>query len=220
MISEQHKFLAIFPPKTASTSVVQGLRLLEPAAVKTGTCNMERKPTRHVPCQDWLDDMLRVGKQPSSYFKFMIVRNPWSRAVSHWEYMRRMRKRPTVYGNACKRIVNLVKDFKGFLTVSVDNPYGGVSNDHYDDDHLLRPCYDYGFSDCGKKIIDFIGKFENLQQDFDTICDKIGLPRKKLPHTNKSRYKHYTKYYDEETKRIVAEKWVKDVEYFGYEFGE
>ena len=68
--------------------------------------------------------------------------------------------------------------------------------------------------------IDFIGRFENLEEDFHYICEKIGLSNIKLPHENITRHKHYIKYYDDETRGIVAEIYVKDIKFFNYKFGQ
>lgn len=140
----------------------------------------------------------QVTKQQfDEYFKFAFVRNPWDRALSLYEYILKTPKH--YYHEQCLQFVN----FSAYLR---ERP-------------PLPQQYDF-LSKHGKNQLNFIGRFENLQQDFNTVCDKIGIPKQKLRHQNKSKHKHYTEYYDDEAREIVAEKYAKDIEYFGYEFEE
>jgi hypothetical protein len=41
-----------------------------------------------------------------------------------------------------------------------------------------------------------------------------------LPHTNQSPHRHYTDYYDDETYEAVRQAFQKDIDYFGYRFGD
>ena len=54
---------------------------------------------------------------------------------------------------------------------------------------------DFVTDDSGKIIVDFIGRYENLSEDFQTICDKLKIDAS-LPHANKSQRKTYQQYYD------------------------
>ena len=67
--------------------------------------------------------------------------------------------------------------------------------------------------------MDDILRFENLNEDWARLCDKQGWDLE-LPHTNKSSGKHYTEYYDNETRDMVARRYADDIDYFGYEFGD
>ena len=73
----------------------------------------------------------------------------------------------------------------------------------------------------GNVLIDFIGRYENLQNDFNLICVKLNIQHLKLPMINKSRkreHKNYREYYDDQSKAIVTELYKKDLEYFNYNF--
>ena len=66
--------------------------------------------------------------------------------------------------------------------------------------------------------VDFVGKTENLQEDFDQICESIGIDKFKTPHRNKSQRSNYQDYYNEESKQAVLHNYSKDVAAFGYQF--
>ena len=139
------------------------------------------------------------------YFKFAFCRNPWDRKVSQYFFGRQQAEKGHEWAASNK---NLQKPFKDFASVAEN--WG-----KFRDGQL-----EWVLNKEGKLGLDFIGKSENLQQHFNYICERIGLPQMELPHSNKSKHKHYTEYYDEEAKKLFAKNYLKDVEFFNYKFGE
>lgn len=127
--------------------------------------------------------------ESKNYFKFSFVRNPWDRMLSTYFFKK----------GVARIKIDPNMSFKEFL-----------SQYNHPDQYSYIEGFDNNF---------FIGRFENLQQDFDIVCDKIGIPQRKLPHANKSSHNYYTEYYDDESREIVARRYARDIEYFGYQFG-
>ena len=169
-----------------------------------------------------IDDLKPITE---SYFKFCFVRNPWDRCVSQYFFRRQRGYQGANHGNKWKfkayrgtTFLQFVKnnddEFKvapAFESPTLNKVY--ISKDPF------VPQVDWISNESGEILVDFVGRFENLQEDFNTVCDRVGIPRQQLPHKRKSGHRHYVEYYDDETIRIVAEKYAKDIEYFGYEFG-
>jgi hypothetical protein len=138
-----------------------------------------------------------------NYFKFGFCRNPFDRLVSIY------------HGRTQGKLVPIDKKLLNYsFKESVKLGDKGVMKH-------CQPMTKHWFTNQNKDMaMNFIGRFENYQEDFNVVCDKIGIPRQEIPHKNKSKHKHYTEYYDDEAREIVAEKYAKDIEYFGYKFGE
>lgn len=137
------------------------------------------------------------------YFTFTFVRNPWDRIVSCYHFFRR-KQTDLKFPWTEKFKEYFMNDFSYFIKNITK-----IDDKHVYPQFLLFP-----------STIDFIGRFENLQQDYDVVCDKIGMPPKKLQVFNLTSHKHYTEYYNDETVGIVAELYSKDIDYFNYKFGE
>jgi len=71
----------------------------------------------------------------------------------------------------------------------------------------------------GTIIVDFIGRYENLQADYEEACRLIGIKPPPLPHKRQARDREdYRSYYDEETARLVANYFKPDIEALGHSF--
>ena len=206
MISHKHKFIFTHIPKCAGSTIKCLLKEIDKNAVLLG----------HMPISKMKNNL----NFNESYFKFTFVRNPWARLNSLYFFFLNQTPKHIHYKHD-KLKVRFLQDnnisFSEFIkecSVNFINSPGSVrtgfnfSTVPYTDRYILPD-----------NPLDFIGKVENLQEDFDIVCDKTGIPKQKLPHINATNHKHYTEHYDEETKQIVAEKYAKDIEYFGYKFG-
>lgn len=126
----------------------------------------------------------------NSLFKFTVIRNPWDRAISY--YFRYM----NVWNR--KTFIDLLENLIPMRFYVCEDVRGNSTLD---------------------ENIQYILRFEYLQEDFNYCCDGLELPRLKLPKLNSSKHEHYSEYYDEELKQIVYEKFREDIEFGGYWFG-
>lgn len=200
MISHEHKCIFIHIPKCAGSSIER---------IFNGSQYVEWDDHNKIWTQHATAEQIKqlYFKNYDDYFSFTFTRNPWDRAISDYFWTKKDLKIEDSFKNYL-----LLK--KNFDTPKLRYPHLNSSGRG---DHILAQS-DFVLNSNGEQIVNFVGAFENLQKDFNIVCDKIGIPQRQLPHVNKSKHKHYTEYYDDETREIVAEKYAKDIEYFGYEF--
>ena len=220
MICHKYKCIFVHIPKTAGQSIEHVfLNLLglnwdtrEPLLLKF---NYDKKlgPPRlaHLKAHEYLKYNYISQSMFDVYYKFSFVRNPWSRIVSFYKY---------------RRYYQLFS-FKNFVTKMMKNKIR--DNDYW----FIGPPYKFIMDHNGEMLVDYVGRFENLQNDFNSICKALGLNEINLPHVNRARKeisilsflkqnkrekKHYSEYYDSETKEIVENAYKNDIQIFNYSF--
>jgi len=126
------------------------------------------------------------------HFKFSIVRNPWEQMASLYG-----RLHPD--DEACR-------GFRSWLW-RFDLAPGTVPRDSL-------------FDESGRCMVDFVGRFERLQDDFDVACDRAGIPRRRLARTNASGGRSLTEMYDDASILLVSRLFADDIHRYGYSFAE
>jgi len=151
-------------------------------------------------------------------FKFTFVRNPWDRLVSWWSKIDASRGAHS-NGTALNRFQSFVLQrattFEGFLM--------NCDEEIVDEDGrkwIYRNQLDYLTDSTGELLVDFVGRFETLQQDFASVTQQLFRDPIQLPYVNQSKHHRYPEYYTPALAQMVARRYRRDIEAFGYVFGK
>lgn len=207
IVSHRHRFIFAAVPKTGTHSVRQALReqLGDEDVEQVGLFIDRRFPWEDLAAIRHGHLSLRqvrphLGEDAfAAYFKFAFVRNPFDRFVSYCAFMLRggevFQQRPR----------DVMRHF-----LFADPPEGHI---------LFQPQASLLVDDDGEALLaDSVGRVEDMQGSYDTICARIGISSRPLDRVNGSRHGDYRRYYDQALIDGVAARYAQDLRLFGYDF--
>lgn len=206
VLSNKNKYIFIHAPKVAGQSVsvalLKGTYPWMPvphylqkikSAIGYRTPFFPNMFTAHIRAEDL---KAAIPEKFEEYYKFGFVRNPWDWQVSLYSYTV---KNPRHYQH---KLIAGMKDFDEYLEWRLN------------EDLFLQK--QWFFDKEGNFLMDFVGKMENLNQDFAHICQNINI-QAELPHINQSRKDNKIhKFYTQKTIDLVYEAFKEDVVAFNY----
>lgn len=206
LISYSNKFIFIHIYKNAGTSMLHalqpfGLNPMQKAINRVSKRLLKREFYNQRPWQAHIrssEIIKKIGKKTfQSYFTFAFVRNPWDWQVSLYSYMLK---------NTRHHQHELVKSLNNF------------------DEYIVWRCReevrfqkDFVCSEDNTILVNYIGRFENLENDFSHVCSQVGI-QASLPKKNVSNTRPYQDFYNSKTIELVKITFKPDIDLFQYEF--
>lgn len=209
VISEKFKFIFIHIPKNAGTSLSCCLR----EAISEKKHWAESSVTKHETLREVLAKKAQlpfykrffVDTDFDKYYTFAIVRNPYERMVSLFNYLKKSKVRQEI---------KTIESFNDFIYLLEDST-SWVSNLY-----SSQPQFSFLVDSNDSVRVDFIGRYERLDESVQIIKDHLKLKNFKLKRLNFSSpdTEYYKSYYNDDTEAIVRRKFEKDLELFDYSF--
>lgn len=202
LISDSHRMLFVHVQKTGGVSIDRML--------KAHIDDLRTVTSRHAT----LSKILRTDPELHAYWTFGFVRNPWTRMVSWWSMIEKWNKfsGPRSGKDLSGRKLNAFwlaadqyHDFEEFIMRGPD--------EHR---RLRTPQIDY--LTARNRRADFIGRTETFNADFRAVLARFDLPLIEPEQHNVSKHGSHHAYYNDATRKRVADVFAKDIELFGYEY--
>ena len=130
-------------------------------------------------------------------FTFAFVRNPWDLLVSSYHFLRRDRS------HRRGRLAARLGSFARYVDYELHR--GKLLQSR-----MLTSRH-------GRLLVDFVGRFENLEADFAIVCRHLRVAAR-LPHVNAVSHSDYRAHYTPRLAATVADGFGEDIERFGYAF--
>jgi hypothetical protein len=206
IVSHAHRFVFVPIPKTGTHAVRQALREhMGPDDIEqVGLFEQKKFPWPELAALGHGHLGLRqvapfLGTEAMrDYLKFAFVRNPFDRFVSYCSFMTRE------HGD-------FDRDPQGTMR-RILFELRPLNHVHF------QPQYTLLVDDRGELATDFIGRVETMQQSYDELCARIGIPGRALERVNDSRRGDYRQYYDHALFEGVSRLYAGDLQRFGYGF--
>lgn len=214
MISHKHKCIFIHIPKCAGSSIENAFGIdvnnnkLDRENV-FGWDDKNKLYLQHATPQELIDFNIISREHWSEYYKFIIVRNSWDKAMSDYFWFKETKR----FTGAFDDYINAKNDFLRFMNKGEEN---------YRGDHLT-PQLDYMYLD--NQLINYN---RIIYFDKSTLDDKlIDLAKDvKLPddffkakvQVGKKFKNHFSKFYSNRNRDLVYQKYKSDIDYFNFSF--
>jgi hypothetical protein len=137
-------------------------------------------------------------------FKFAFVRNPWDRLVSCWRNKIVDKRKAHMFKGDPDQLASFDRFVNHLATQDLARC----------DIHIRLQCVQIDLNH-----LDFLGRLEHLDRDFNHVCQTLGLPGDLKAKTNaSSRESDYRIYYTDPLAEKVGALYRRDIEMFGYTF--
>lgn len=202
LIDEKNKVLFFNNPKVACTSLM--VSMFNCSDIPDDDNYLVQRYIIGTP-----NNIKQLPTNLNNYYKFGFVRNPFSRLVSFYKnryennILKPHKMEPNIPGYIKK--VNSFED----LTFKILQMPDFILDPHFALQHPI-------FYKNNKCLVDFIGKFENIENDYKQIQEKYNyLPLPKYNQTLKN--ENWKDFYTIKAIENVYKKYKKDIKLFGYE---